>query len=77
MDNTIIKAALMWAEHLRKQVDSIDAAVNSVIKAAAVQEAKPKRAYKKRGAKRELSDEGRKRIAEAQKRRWAEKRAEG
>jgi len=77
MDNTIIQAALMWAEHLRKQADSINAAVNAVIKPAAVQEAKPKRAYKERTAKRELSAEGRKRIAEAQRRRWEQKRAEG
>lgn len=73
MDTQIIQAALQWAAHLRQQADHIEAAVGAVSRPPAEKE---KRTYKKRAkAKaRNLSPEARKRIAEAQKRRWAKAR---
>ena len=75
MDTQITQAALLWAAHLRQQADTIEAAVGAVSRPP---EEKAKRAYKKRAkAKvRNLSPEARKRIAEAQKRRWAKARGE-
>lgn len=68
MDTQIIQAALQWAAHLRQQADHIEAAVGAVSRPPAEKE---KRAKAKA---RNLSPEARKRIAEAQKRRWAKAR---
>lgn len=71
MDQEIIKAAVQWAEHLRERANRIEDAIR------AYRPVQPERPEKKSRRKpRAFSDEARKRMAEAQRKRWAKFRGE-
>lgn len=82
-DTTLLEMALVGYEFQKQKIDEKIREIRAVLggarastKVAATSDAEPARATKKAGPKkrRTLSAEARKRIAAAQKRRWAEHR---
>ena len=69
MDQLVIDAARLRLEQLRCEERQLEAAICEAENRAG---AKPRMARKPRGSKRILSPEARKRIADAQKKRWSE-----
>lgn len=78
--NQLIQAALKHAAALRTEADAIERDAESYIKAnhiaSSSDKTKPRTVKRAAPAKRVISAEGRRRIAEAQKKRWAAHRGQ-
>jgi hypothetical protein len=72
----ILAAAECWMQHLRKMADQIDLELKNYRAQRQVSSVKPQPAAKqnKKEPQRNLTDDSRARIREAQQRRWAEYR---